>query len=248
MVNFFDLNRIPGNGQIVLMLSMSRLFLGQNAKKTYETILHLLSKVAELSIDVYCIYTNGLYFNSDQVSIDVRRRTTNQMLQHHRELKALILRDKKMQLQTVNFLVWDSLILNCLYFSEMQVELFKLYEEDSQFQSLVQMEVKNSLSEVNINFVLEETIVTYLLREGRIQLPTIFSGFDAWRLLVYAGGALLPDVYLSRAKPEVLSTNSSWFHKLCRKGMYNSELKNFVDYNRIPLMIESEEFFDAQTY
>ncbi len=246
MPNSFDLNRMPGNGQIVLMLSMSRLFLGQNAKKTYETIIHLLSKVTELSIDVYCIYTNGLYFNSDEVSIDIRRRTTNQMLQHHRELKALIQKDKKLPLKTVHFLVWDSLLLNCRSFAETQKSVFDRYQRDFQFRLVVQSEVKSQGSEENVNFILEETIVTYLLREGHIQLPALFSEENAWRLLVYAGDALLPDVYLYKSNLKGLRSHFSWFNKRCREGMYNSESKNFVDYNRIPLEVNLKECCGAE--
>jgi hypothetical protein len=243
---FFDLNRIPENGQIVLMLSMSRLFMGQNAKKIYEAILHFWSKATELSIDFYCIYTNGLYFNSSQSGLDIRRRTTNQMLQHVRELRSLILEDKKIPLKAVNFLVWDSLILSESSFLETQSSIYQLYDDDVNFRALVDMASKYEFGERQVRFVLEETVVTYLLRESLIPLPVLFSNTQAWRLLVYMGGPLLSDIYLSqfskfRAKKEV----PTWFHKACRHGMYDAEKRIFVDYTRVPLDLKPLELINV---
>lgn len=244
--HFFDLNRIPENGQIVLMLSMSRLFFGQNAKKTYETILHLTSKLKTLSVDFYCVYTNGLYFNSKCPAFEIRQRTTNQMFQHFRELNALVLQDKKISPKCLNFLVWDSLILSSNIFLETYLKLEDLYQNDIKFRYLLETTSKEEYGEKEIKFVLEETVITYLLREREIELATFSSNSQAWRLLVYMGGPLLPDVYLAKNSEFNLKKHDiSWFHKSCRNGMYDAEKRVFVDYTKVSLHLMSEEFFDV---
>ncbi len=240
---FFDINRFPSNGKIVLFLSMSRLFLGQNAKNTYEEISHFFSKMIDFSIDFYCIYTNGLYFNSEAQALLIRQRTTNQMLQHCRELKSLILSEKKIPLKAIHFLTWDSLILGSSDFLEMQFQLFKLHKEDTFFRNLIEITAKEESNLSHIKFVLEETAVTYLLRQKKIPLPSFLSDEEAWRLITYAGNSLLPDVYLARHPSfKTKKAFTSQFHQSCYYGMYNTEKRIFVDYNHVLLRKKENEF------
>lgn len=97
------------------------------------------------------------------------------------------------------------------------------------------MEGKN---ESNYDFIIEETIITYLIRNKWVSLPHTLSKTDGWRLLFYPGSCLTPDVYLHQNK--LLPPNQNiqwghWFDKLTSSAMYNMEKRVLIDYTKVTL-------------
>ena len=91
----FDINRIQDDGYLILPLSMSRLATGQSPEFCYEVLGAFLEKLETFSSDVVLLYTNGLYFNSEEVSFENRKKTTQQALNHIQALRKLIEKKKE---------------------------------------------------------------------------------------------------------------------------------------------------------
>ena len=89
---FFDINKLPIDGYLIFPLSMSRLATVQSAEKCYEALEFFEKKITKISLDVIFLYTNGLYFNNNEPALEVRKRTTDQMLSHKNAIMNLILK------------------------------------------------------------------------------------------------------------------------------------------------------------
>lgn len=235
--NCFDINRVPGNGVLIFPLSMSRLHLGQDPKALYDFLCFFDEKVTEKNIDVVFLYTNGLYFNNVEASPSYRKKTTAQMLTHKQKLDRIIRKHNKFSPRAIHYLPWDYLILQSEQYLDLHSKVVKLMESDRIFNQLLQLEMKSFLepSSEAYAFIIEETIVTYLLRNKLVPLPTTLSDMNGWRLLVYPGRCLTPDVYLYKQKilhQNKLINNDNWFHRMTSSSMYNMDKRVLVDYNK----------------
>lgn len=235
---FFDVNRIPGNGMLVFPLSMSRLFLGQDPKTLYESLCFLQNKMEEMTIDIAFIYTNGLYFNNSGDSSSLRKKTNAQMLTHKVELSKLIKKDNRFSPSAIHFIPWDYLLLQAENYLSLHAILLKQLACDSFFKTLVTLETKSGFNESleKQSFLIEETLITYLIRNKLVKLPTTLSDLHGWGLIVYQVRCLSTDVYLYQTKllPQMKPNFSeSWFNKIACAGMYNMQRKILVDYTKI---------------
>lgn len=235
---FFDINRIPGNGFLVFPLSMSRLFSGQDPKSLYDFLCFFEKKLEEMTVDIVFIYTNGLYFNNSSNSLILRKKTNAQMLTHKLELSKLIKTGKKFSPKSIHFIPWDYLILQAENYLGLHSVISKLVESDPFFKTLINLETKIGLEDIlgNQSFIIEETIVTYLIRNKLVNLPNTLSDTNGWRLIIYPGRCLIPDVYLYQTNllPQKKANQSDgWFAHLAAAAMYNMKRKILVDYNKI---------------
>lgn len=234
----FDISRVPGNGVLIFPLSMSRLHLGQDPKTLYDFLCFFDEKVIEKNIDVVFLYTNGLYFNNVEASSSYRKKTTAQMLTHKQELDKIIRKHNKFSPRAIHYLPWDYVILQSEQYLDLHSQMAKLMESDRIFNQLLRLEMKSNIepSPEAYAFIIEETIVTYLIRNKLVPLPTTLSDMNGWRLLVYPGGCLTPDVYLYKEKilhQNKLINSDNWFNRLTSSSMYNMDKKVLVDYNKI---------------
>lgn len=194
---FFDLNRVPGNGLLIFPLSMGRLHAGQDPKTLYDFIKFFETKITEKTVDVIFLYTNGLYFNSPEESSATRKKTNSQMLTHKQEFLKIIKKKNEFSESAFYFLPWDYVLLQAEKFLDLYALLQQLKTTDMVFKRIVEMEIKDDIFlPENYDFIIEETIVTYLIRQKFVRLPHTLSRSDGWRLIVYAGNCLLPDVYI----------------------------------------------------
>ncbi|MEK6937766.1 MAG: hypothetical protein AABX04_01850 [Nanoarchaeota archaeon] len=196
MANNFDLNKLPENGYLVFPLSMSRLQKGQNPDKIYTDLHFFNKKISKISLDVIFLYTNGLYMNSEETALKVREKTLNQIINHKNRLWNLILKKREFVPQAFHFETWDHLLANAEKFQEVFAKLKKLYPEDKEFQKILEEDLgEREKSEANLNFLLEEIVITHLLRQKLIPLPHTLTPVDGWRLIVYPGTYLKADAY-----------------------------------------------------
>ena len=98
MTKFRDINKLPTDGYLIFPLSMSRLQSGQSPKDCIKALELFDDKVDIPGIDIICLYTNGLYFNSEEQSFEMRKKTNGQMLAHRNSLKKLIVNRKVAQI------------------------------------------------------------------------------------------------------------------------------------------------------
>ena len=192
----FDVNKIEGDGYLILPLSMSRLANSQNPEWCYEMLRFFREKLESYGSDVVFLYTNGLYFNSTEISFENRKKTNQQVINHNAELRKLVEGGKDFIPGAIHYLPVDYVILNSPQFHEFFARLKKLETEDEQFRSLLVKDGNGrEQNEANTNFLLEEIAIGHILREKMVELPRTLVRNDVWRLIAYPGMYLLSDAY-----------------------------------------------------
>jgi len=229
-MNNYDINKLPTDGYLVFPLSMSRLANSQNPEECYEMIKFFESKVSEVGIDLILLYTNGLYYNNEEPALEVRKRTNGQMLSHRNALSKIIVKEKKYITQAMHFLPWDYTILDAPRFDEFFQILKKASQDDFQFNSLL----KDGLagreeSEANINFLIEEIVVTHLIREQIVSFPKTLVRKDVFRLVVYPGSYFEADKY--QCEKRLLPRNENCSNPY-RAAHYDFSKKVLIDFDK----------------
>ena len=231
---FYDLKRLPGNGFLIFPLSMSRLACGQDPSSVYEWLEFFKGKITEQSIDVIILYTNTLYFNSEEKAYILREKTNNQMMTHKRELSKLINHSKEFSPKAIHFIPWDSLILSVNNYVDFFALLQKKSKEDLLFKIALEYDMKTrpGPKAANYHFLFEDLLVTYFIRQKIAPLPYTLTHPDGWRLIVYPGNFITSDIYMN--KQELLPIN----HALLKKEPYSTclyDIENYqlMDYNKI---------------
>lgn len=192
----FDVNRINGDGYLILPLSMSRLANSQDPEWCYEILKLFLGKLEIYSCDAVLLYTNGLYFNSMEVSFENRKKTNQQVINHNAELRNLVESRKEFIPNAIHYLPVDYVILNTPQFHTFFAALKKLETEDEKFRAFLAKDSNGrEYNEANVNFLLEEIVIAHILREKLVQLPRTLVRNDMWRLIAYAGVYLYADAY-----------------------------------------------------
>jgi hypothetical protein len=230
MKNYFDIQRLKPNGTLILPLSMSKLHSDQSPIEIYKFLDFFSSKISEISIDVVFLYTNGLYFNTDENALDVRQKTNFQMIGHTRELRNMIIKNKKFIPQAFHYLPWDYVLLNATKYKELLDKLKVLKNSNEEFTKYIIADLgSREKTEANINFLLEEITVTYLMRQNLIEFPHTLSNSSGWRLLCYPGNYIYSDVYVYQNKllpSKIKAEFSNSFYNIKEKLLYNFDTIN----------------------
>jgi hypothetical protein len=201
MKSGFDINTISDEGYLILPLSMSRLHAGQSPEEVYEILRFFLKKLEKYSNDVILLYTNGLYFNSEDISFEKRKKTNEQMLNHSMALRKLVEKRKEFIPGALHFLPVDYIILNSPKYKDLFDKLKKLEKDDKKFQEKLKYDSKErEYNEANINFLIEEIVLHHLILERQIEFPRTLVKSDIWRLIVYPGEYLHSYSYLLKEK------------------------------------------------
>lgn len=192
----FDINKIQGDGYLVIPLSMARLAAGQSPEETYEIFGYFTKKLAEYSNDVVLLYTGGLYLNADDLSYESRVKFNQQVINHSLALRKLIQTRKQYMPRAFHFLPIDYVILNCpdfrLYFNKLR----QLSKTDKKFQNAIKKDIgKRDYTEANVNFILEEVAVSHIIRQRLVEFPRTLVRNDIWRLIAYPGTYMAADLY-----------------------------------------------------
>lgn len=230
----FDINKLPAtDGYLIFPLSMSRLQGGQSPEECYLVIEHFESKINQIGIDGVFLYTNGLYFNADETALSIRRRTNNQMLQHRNALTALVEKHKKYVPQAMHFLPWDYAILNSPRFSEFYDILKKRSEVDEEFMELLRTGLGDrEPSDANLAFLIEEIVVTHLIRQEMVALPKTLVKGNSFRLVIYPGPYFKADLY--QWKNGLLPCNKDCQNPY-QASHYNSKDRLLYNFDKIEL-------------
>jgi hypothetical protein len=194
-----DINKLPNDGYLVFPLSMSRLQKGQSPGECMDILERFNDKVSVPSIDVVFLYTNGLYFNTDDQSFAMRKKTNGQMLSHRNALKKLIMNRKDIPKYIPNafhFLPFDYVILNADNYQSYFERLQRSYRSDAGFKSAVRDSMTGRpADEANVNFIIEELVISHLIRNHEIEFPKTIVSKDTFRLIVYPGSVIPADAY-----------------------------------------------------
>jgi len=211
-----DINKLPTDGYLIFPLSMSRLQGDQSAKKCMEYLELLDEKVGVPGIDIVFLYTNGPYFNTEDLAYKVRKTTNKEMLSHKKALQKLIIRKKTYMPSAFHFLPFDYVVLNSDYFERFFDKLKIAKKKDRQFKRyLIEGLEGRKDNEANINFLLEEITASHIIREQLVEFPKSLAKKDSFRLIVYPGPVFKAESYVWQKK--ILPRN-----KLGRINKYNS--------------------------
>jgi hypothetical protein len=199
----FDINKIPTDGYLVLPLSMSRLSpnKGQSPEEIFEIIKFFETKVSQVGIDFIFLYTNGLYYNNDEPALSVRKKTNIQMIEHKNRLLKLIVKSKKYIPQAAHFIPWDHIILNAPKYQEYYLKLVNLKNNNKTFKKYLEDGLNGrAMTEANLNFIIEEIVVSHLIRQRLVEFPKTLGKQDKFRLIIYPGTFLKADLYQLKKK------------------------------------------------
>lgn len=234
MKSGFDINRIDGDGYLILPLSMSRLAhgRGQDPEQCYEVFNHFIPKFESFSNDVILLYTYGLYTNTEEPGFETRKKLNQQALNHVTRLRSLIEKKKEYIPGAFHFLPFDYVVLNSPRFHDFYSILKKSAEEDEHFRAVLEKDMSGrEYSEANLNFLLEEIVIAHIVRQHMVDFPRTLVRRDIWRLIVYPGAPILSSAYQIQKKilPQEDAINPYAL------GQYDFENKVFNDYREIVL-------------
>ena len=111
----------------------------------------------------------------------------------------------------------------------MFVTLKNKVTSDSDFKKAIEKDIKNNndFNDASVNFVLEELVVTHVLREKMIDLPRTLVKNDNWRLIVYPGGEIKSDLYQYQHNFLPKQSDNPY-----RSGIYNYQSKQYLNFDK----------------
>jgi hypothetical protein len=228
-----DIKVLPEDGYLVIPLSMSRVTTpGQSPQICYEILEYLADKCEKLSNDVIFLYTSDLYFNATDPAFTVRKKIISQLIAHRNGLQKLILQNRRFIPNAFHYLTFDYIIANSDTFQEFFDTLWKTYEKDTTFKQLVEEGLNwREISEANIRFLLEETVVSHIIRAKLVLFPRTLVRYDRWRLIVYPDPYLKIDAYIWKNKILPVDQEQNIF----AGGIYDSKKRLFYKLDEVTI-------------
>jgi len=236
---FFDINKLPPEkGLILFGLSIIRLLNRQSPENCMDDLKFFSpSKISKPLVGCNFIYSDFLYLYSDKPAPELKSSFMNGIIKHRNGLKNLIEKNfLDFQIQhAFNWIVWNQLYVGTNNFNHLFESLKKIYKEDVHFQKFVAEDCKTFGREMDnnqVNFILEEILMMYLLTKNQIKLPNEFiEGNQKWILFCYPGKPMKSTVYLYQLNP----FKFEWLESPYQNSHYDLEAKKLIDFDRVDL-------------
>ncbi len=236
---FFDINKLPPEkGLLLFGLSMNKLFLRQSPEKCIEDIRHFhTAKVYKPLIGLNFIYSDFLYLYSNKSAPELKESFMTQIISHKNGIQKLLEKNNlDFQIQhAFNYMVWNQLYVGTKDFRELFHDLKDIYGQDDKFKKYIKEDSERYGKEMNenqVNFLLEEILMFYLLTKNQIKLPNEYiEGQQKWILFCYPGRPMKSTVYLYQLNPFKLS----WKENPYQNSHFDLEAKQLVDFYRVDL-------------
>ncbi|MCX6825432.1 MAG: hypothetical protein NTY80_04405 [candidate division SR1 bacterium] len=161
----------------------------------------------------------------------------HQVINHKNAVQKLLEKhDMDFQIQhAFNYMVWNQLYVGTRDFQELFNKIKKIYQEDKLFQRYVKEDCElfnKDMEENQINFFLEESLMTYLLQKNYVKLPNDFiENNQKWILLCYTGRPVKTMVYLAQLNPFKLDRPENKYQNC----FYDLESKKLINYDNVDL-------------
>lgn len=230
----FDINKMPQKeGLLVFGISMSRIGNAQSAKKCFEYMEHFIPKIFYPRVGLIFLYGDFLYLYSDEKASSLKNKFQTLIHSHKNEFIKILKKHPTLIPSSISYLTWNQLILESKEFFEYFGELQKIYKKDKKLQEYVKRDIgKENPNENQINFILEEILIFYLIAKGKVRLYNDYvQDKQKWILQCYPGKPLASETYLFQnnffkfKNPDNLYENS----------FYDLEEKKLYDYTKIDL-------------
>ena len=233
---FFDIKPLKDWGIIWFPISMSNITTKQSVKKCLKWIDFFGEKIGEPKIGLNTVYTDFLYFNSNEKSSKLKEKFMFQIVAHKNGLKKEIYKRRKfLQIQhAFHIETWGNLYIGVKGdFGEYFRNLKKIYKKDKLMQKYIRQDCKffnKKLTKYQIDFFLEENLMTYLVLSMQADFRNEYvQGREKWILLAYPGLPLKAQAYLFKLNPFKFKIKNPYF------GVYNLLTRKLYDFNNIDL-------------
>lgn len=233
----YDINKLPAEpGILVFPISMSRISNAQSAKACWEHIkIFSPNKIIKPMVGLNVIYGDYLYFNSEEPANTLKSKFGNTILGHKNEFLKIFAKNPMYIDKAISFSTWNQMLLEAKDFMRHIGELKKLYAKDKVFKKYVEEDVQTyakKLSELNTDFILEETLMYYLIAKGKVTLRNDFvQGHQKWVLWCYPGKPLKSMLYIQQKNPFQLSNPENAYEH----AIYDLEEKKLYDATKLGL-------------
>ncbi len=217
-------------------ISMNKIGNIQSAEKCFQYMQDLIHKIIKPAVGLNFVYADSLYLNSKEEAHALKRK--NEPLMHAHKYAFLNLLDKHPTYiqPSFSFSSWSQMILEAKDFFNLLGGLKKIYSSDLAFQRLLQEDAKNKgdASELEINFILEEILMFYLVSKGAVRLRNDFiHDKQKWVLWCYPGEPLLSETYLYQKNLFGLSNPQNIYES----SYYDLTTKKLHDFTKIELPV-----------
>lgn len=233
-----DLSRFPVEpGMIIFPISMSRIQNAQNPEKCFEFLELFWNKIKKTEgIGLIFLYTDYLYMYSDESAQLLRDRYYSRMSAHKHGFQNILEKNPQYIKTAFTYMPWGQALINCAPFTSMFGKLKKIFASDPLLQACVaydgRVESVKELTENQINFFLEESLVLSLLSKGQIVLPNEYVQHrERWVLSCYPGKPIMTETFLYQKNPFKLFNTENRFEN----SYYDLEEKKLYDFLKIPL-------------
>jgi len=230
---FYDINKLPTTeGIFFLGISMSRIGNEQSAKKCFEYLKHLASKIQYSDgIGMEIWYGDYLYFHSEDSAYKLRDRFKEQMISHKNAFMHLLRKDRKWTHKAFSFKTFGQILLeNSDVFPQVYNAVQDLYANDPLFQQYVKQDCAiagHGYGDTAIHFILEEISMFYLSQKGAFRLNNTFvtDTEKNWTLQAYPGKPLKSEAYLFQKNPLQMhnpkNKYENHYYDLAEKKLYD---------------------------
>lgn len=234
---FFDINKFPAKEGILFFgISMSRIETGQSAKKYIEYIdKDLISKIQKPVVGANFIYSDNLYLYSSGKASKLKRKHQSQIEGHKGNMMNILNKNKWYIQKSFSFSTWNQLLLECKNFTIHLDKIVRLYKKDKNFKKFVNKDIKNvgkRVNQDNVLFILEESLIFYLVTKGQVGLSNDYiDNKQKWILNCYPGKPLYTGAYLYQKNPLRLSNPKNKYENC----FYDLEEKKLYDFDNMDL-------------
>ena len=236
---FYDINKLPTTeGIFFLGISMSRIGNEQSAKKCFEYLQHLASKIQYTDgIGMEMWYGDYLYFHSKDPANELRDKFKEQMISHKNAFINLLRKDRRWTHKAFSFKTFGQILLeNSDVFPLAYNAVQDLYKNDPIFKKYVEEDCDTAghgTGEMATNFILEEISMFYLSQKGSFRLNNKFvtDTEKNWTLQAYPGKPLKSEIYLFQKNPLDLHNPKNPYENC----YYDLEGKILYDYSRMDI-------------
>ena len=232
--DFFDINKLPQKeGLLVFGISMSRIGNAQGAGKCFGYMESFIPKIIKPSVGLVLLYADGLYLNSDEIASSLKKKFQALIHSHKYEFINLLKKHPLYIPKSISYLTWNQLLLETKEYFDYLGRLKEIYKIDKQFQHYVKEDIsKNNPTQNEINFILEEILVFYLIAKGRVKLYNAYvQDKEEWILQCYPGKPLKSETYIFQKNFFKLFNTKNIYEN----SFYDLEGKKLYDYNKVIL-------------
>ncbi|MEX0650316.1 MAG: hypothetical protein WD200_04895 [Candidatus Andersenbacteria bacterium] len=234
-----DINQFPHDeGLVVFGISMSKISNTQRAENYFSYLEEFLRKIVKTDgIGAIILYSDYLYMHTaNDTPQALRAKYVESMLQHKNSFLNVLKKRRDLIPKAYTFLTWGQLLLNSREFTTYFSEIKKMYRDDQELQEYVKIDSGDKeVNENQANFILEESLVLYLIAKGKFSFPNDYIQHrEKWILNCYPGKPLMTEGYLYQKNifefknPDNIYENS--YYDLESKLLFDLSKHQFKDF------------------